>query len=317
MKTVLVEPLTISGDLLDELSKELQEKDNSFTAFDSKPSSVEEWLERVGDADQVILANTKMPIEVIDQAPNLKYINIAFTGTDHVPVKEAKDKGILVSNAAGYSDEGVAELVIGLTIDLLRTISDTDKAIRKGGKAADFLGKEIAGRTVGIIGTGKIGSRVAEIFKAMGAKLIGYNRSESEELKSLGLEYKSLEDVLKESDIITVHLPQNEETKDFIRGEHYELMKDSAILINCARGPIVNTEALAKALKDGKIAGAGIDVFDTEPPLEEKHPLFDTPNTVLTPHVAYFTEEAMEKRAHIVFENALDFLHGREVKTLV
>lgn len=317
MKTVLVEPLTISGDLLDELSKELQEKDNSFTAFDSKPSSVEEWLERVGDADQVILANTKMPIEVIDQAPNLKYINIAFTGTDHVPVKEAKDKGILVSNAAGYSDEGVAELVIGLTIDLLRTISDTDKAIRKGGKAADFLGKEIAGRTVGIIGTGKIGSRVAEIFKAMGAKLIGYNRSESEELKSLGLEYKSLEDVLKESDIITVHLPQNEETKDFIRGEHYELMKDSAILINCARGPIVNTEALAKALKDGKIAGAGIDVFDTEPPLEEKHPLFDTPNTVLTPHVAYFTEEAMEKRAHIVFENALDFLHGRGVKTLV
>ncbi len=317
MKTVLVEPLTISGDLLDELSKELQEKDNSFTAFDSKPSSVEEWLERVGDADQVILANTKMPIEVIDQAPNLKYINIAFTGTDHVPVKEAKDKGILVSNAAGYSDEGVAELVIGLTIDLLRTISDADKAIRKGGKAADFLGKEIAGRTVGIIGTGKIGSRVAEIFKAMGAKLIGYNRSESEELKSLGLEYKSLEDVLKESDIITVHLPQNEETKDFIRGEHYELMKDSAILINCARGPIVNTEALAKALKDGKIAGAGIDVFDTEPPLEEKHPLFDTPNTVLTPHVAYFTEEAMEKRAHIVFENALDFLHGREVKTLV
>lgn len=317
MKTVLVEPLTITSDLLDELAQDLQGGDNSFTSYDSKPTSVEEWVSRVGDADQVILANTKMPIEVIEQAPNLKYINIAFTGVDHVPVQAAKDKGILVSNAAGYSDEGVAELVIGLTIDLLRTISEADKGIRKGGKAADYLGKEIAGRTVGIIGTGKIGIRVAEIFKAMGANLFGYNRSESQELKDLGLVFKSLDEVLKESDIITVHLPQNEETKDFITDEHYDLMKDSAILINCARGPIVNTQALAKALNEGKIAGAGIDVFDTEPPLEENHPLFDTPNTVLTPHVAYFTEEAMEKRAHIVFENAVDFLNGKDIKTLV
>mgnify|MGYP001377238497 CR=1 FL=1 len=317
MKTVLVEPLTITSDLLDELAQDLQGGDNSFTSYDSKPTSVEEWVSRVGDADQVILANTKMPIEVIEQAPNLKYINIAFTGVDHVPVQAAKDKGILVSNAAGYSDEGVAELVIGLTIDLLRTISEADKGIRKGGKAADYLGKEIAGRTVGIIGTGKIGTRVAEIFKAMGANLFGYNRSESQELKDLGLVFKSLDEVLKESDIITVHLPQNEETKDFITDEHYDLMKDSAILINCARGPIVNTQALAKALNEGKIAGAGIDVFDTEPPLEENHPLFDTPNTVLTPHVAYFTEEAMEKRAHIVFENAVDFLNGKDIKTLV
>lgn len=317
MKTVLVEPLTITSDLLDELAQDLQGGDNSFTSYDSKPTSVEEWVSRVGDADQVILANTKMPIEVIEQAPNLKYINIAFTGVDHVPVQAAKDKGILVSNAAGYSDEGVAELVIGLTIDLLRTISEADKGIRKGGKAADYLGKEIAGRTVGIIGTGKIGTRVAEIFKAMGANLFAYNRSESQELKDLGLVFKSLDEVLKESDIITVHLPQNEETKDFITDEHYDLMKDSAILINCARGPIVNTQALAKALNEGKIAGAGIDVFDTEPPLEENHPLFDTPNTVLTPHVAYFTEEAMEKRAHIVFENAVDFLNGKDIKTLV
>lgn len=314
MKTVLAEPLTISKETLQAFEKALGQGENEFFSYDTKPASEEEWEKRMEGAEQVIIANTKLPEEAVRKAKALKYINVAFTGVDHVPMDVCKELGIEVSNAAGYSDEGVAEEVIGLAIALLRHMKAADQGIRQGGRAAEFLGAEIAGRTVGIIGTGKIGTRVAQLFKAMGANLIGYNRSEHQEVIQLGLEYKSLEEVMKESDIITVHLPQNDHTRDFLTKKEFDLMKPTAILINCARGPIVNSKDLAEALKAGKLAGAGVDVFNQEPPLSEE-PLLEAPNTILMPHVAYFTQEAMEKRAKIVLENAVDYLEGRPVKT--
>lgn len=317
MKTVLVEPLTISDEELERLSKGLKEAGNEFVAFDTKPESKEEWLERTKDADQIMLANTKMPEEVITENENLKYINIAFTGTDHVPVDLAKSKDIIVSNAAGYSDQGVAELVIGLTINLLRDIKKADWGTRNGMKTADFLGTEIHGKKVGIIGTGKIGLRTAELFKAFGADLYGYNRSESQEAKDLGIKFVSLDELLEVSDIVTIHLPLNDSTRDTIGEAEFKKMKESAILINCARGPIVNTKALVNALKNKEIAGAGIDVFDTEPPFSGDEPILKEDLALLTPHIAFFTKESMEKRAEIVFANARDFLQGREIKTRV
>ncbi len=317
MRTVLVEPLTISQDILDAFREALGQDGHSFTAYETKPASTREWLDRVGDADQVILANTPMPEEVVESAKNLKYINVAFTGLDHIPLEACKAKGIQVSNAAGYSDEGVAELVVGMTISLLRQIKEADRAIRRGGKAADFLGGEVAGRTVGIIGTGKIGTRVAQVFQALGARLVGYNRSVHQDLVDMGMDYLSLEDLLRQSDIVTVHLPQNEETRNTITAKELALMKETAILINCARGPIVNSRDLARALGEGKIAGAGVDVFDREPPLDESEPLLTAPHVLLTPHVAYFTQEAMAKRADIVLKNAQDFLEGRPVQSRV
>lgn len=317
MRTVLVEPLTISQDILDSFREALGQDGHFFTAYETKPASTQEWLDRVGDADQVILANTPMPEEVVESAKNLKYINVAFTGLDHIPLAACKARGIQVSNAAGYSDEGVAELVVGMTISLLRQIKEADRAIRRGGKAADFLGGEVAGRTVGIIGTGKIGTRVAQVFQALGARLVGYNRSVHQDLVDMGMDYLSLEDLLRQADIVTVHLPQNEETRDTITARELAFMKETAILINCARGPIVNSRDLARALGEGKIAGAGVDVFDREPPLDESEPLLTAPNVVLTPHVAYFTQEAMAKRAEIVLKNAQDFLEGRPVQSRV
>lgn len=317
MRTVLVEPLTISQDILDVFREALGQDGHSFTAYETKPASTQEWLDRVGDADQVILANTPMPEEVVESAKNLKYINVAFTGLDHIPLAACKAKGIQVSNAAGYSDEGVAELVVGMTISLLRQIKEADRAIRRAGKAADFLGGEVAGRTVGIIGTGKIGTRVAQVFQALGARLVGYNRSVHRDLDDMGMDYLSLEDLLRQADIVTVHLPQNEETRDTITAKELALMKETAILINCARGPIVNSKDLARALAEGKIAGAGVDVFDREPPLDESEPLLTAPHVLLTPHVAYFTQEAMAKRADIVLKNAQDFLGGRPVQSRV
>lgn len=317
MRTVLVEPLTIDQNILDAFREALGQDGNSFTAYETKPASTQEWLDRVGDADQVILANTPMPEEVVESAKNLKYINVAFTGLDHIPLAACKAKGIQVSNAAGYSDEGVAELVVGMTISLLRQIKEADRAIRRGGKAADFLGGEVAGRTVGIIGTGKIGTRVAQVFQALGARLVGYNRSVHQDLVDMGMDYLSLVDLLRQSDIVTVHLPQNEETRNTITAKDLALMKETAILINCARGPIVNSKDLAHALTEGKIAGAGVDVFDREPPLDESEPLLTAPHVLLTPHVAYFTQEAMAKRAEIVLKNAQDFLEGRPVQSRV
>lgn len=317
MRTVLVEPLTINRDILERFRDTLGQDGHSFTAYETKPASTQEWLGRVGDADQVILANTPMPEEVVESAKNLKYINVAFTGLDHIPLAACKARGIQVSNAAGYSDEGVAELVVGMTISLLRQIKEADRAIRRGGKAADFLGGEVAGRTVGIIGTGKIGTRVAQVFQALGARLVGYNRSVHQDLVDMGMDYLSLEDLLRQSDIVTVHLPQNEETRDTITDKELALMKETAILINCARGPIVNSKDLSRALAEGKIAGAGVDVFDREPPLDESEPLLTAPHVLLTPHVAYFTQEAMAKRADIVLKNAQDFLEGRPVQSRV
>ena len=304
MKTVLMEPLNISKELLDILSAPLRDGNNTFTAYDTKPATPEEWIARLGDADQLILANTPMPEAVLDAAPNLKYINIAFTGTDHVPVVQAEAKGIQVINAAGYSDEGVAELVLGMTISLLRRLGEADIALRHGGRAADFLGNEIAGRTVGIIGTGRIGKRVAQLFAALGANLIGINRSEHDDVKALGLQYVPLDELLRRADIITVHLPSTPETKDFLAAREFAQMKPSAILINCARGPIVNSADLVKALSDGLLAGAAVDVFNQEPPLTDAEPLLHAPNTLLTPHIGYFTREAMIKRAKIVFAHA-------------
>lgn len=317
MKTVLVEPLTISKDALENYGKKLKTSGNDFIAYDTKPETAEEWLERTKDADQIILANTKMPVEVIEKNENLKYINIAFTGTDHVPVDLAKSKGIIVSNAAGYSDQAVAELAIGMTINLLRDIKKADWGTRNKMQTSDFLGQEIAGKKVGIVGVGNIGLRTAELFKAFGADLYGYNRSQSQEALDLGVKFLDLDELLKISDIVTVHLPLNDSTRDTLGAEELAKMKESAILINCARGPIVNTKALVNALKNKKLAGAGIDVFDTEPPFTAGEEILDQDLALLTPHIGFFTRESMDKRAKIVFENAEDFLNGREIKTRI
>lgn len=316
MKIVLAEPLTISKAELDRLSEPLVQAGHEFVSFDGKPSSAEDWVSRCEGAEVVILANTPMPEEALDRLPSLRYLDVAFTGTDHVPVAAAKERGILVSNAAGYSDQAVAELVIGMSIELLRELKRADAEIRNGGKTADFLGSQISGRRVGIIGTGKIGYRTAKLFKAFGAEVVAYSRTERPKVVAAGVSYVSLDELLETSDIISLHLPLNDSTRRFLRAEHFAKLKPDAILINCARGPVIDNKALAKALKAGALGGAGIDVYDQEPPFEH-NPYFSCPNVILTPHIAYHTKEAMALRAKIVFENALDYVEGREVKTLV
>ncbi|MEY8291734.1 2-hydroxyacid dehydrogenase [Carnobacteriaceae bacterium 52-44] len=306
----LLEPLSVPDSLIKELSAPIKEAGHEFVYYDEKTTDVEELAERSADADIVIIANNPYPKEAFQNAENLKLINVAFTGVDHVDQEAAKDQGIQIANAAGYSNTAVAELVIGLTIDVLRKISFGNQSVRQGEDVTTFQGNEIKGKTVGIIGTGSIGLEAARLFKAFGANLIGYNRSEKEEAKELGLEFVSLDDLLKQSDIVSVHLPLNDETENTLSKEKLALMKPEAILINAARGPIIDNDALAELLNNEKIAGAGIDVFDMEPPIPEDYPLLSAKNAVLTPHIAFLTDESMVTRAHIAFDNVEKYLEG-------
>jgi D-3-phosphoglycerate dehydrogenase len=185
----------------------------------------------------------------------------------------------MICNAAGYSNETVAELIIGMAVDALRKVASADKIIRSGGTSAGIGGREICGRTVGIIGLGKIGMRTAELFQAFGAKVIAYNRSHNPKATDLGIEYKSLEEVLSESDIISLNLPLNASTRGFISADKIAMMKKDAVFINCARGPIVDNAALAKALNEDRLAFACVDVFDMEPPIPTHDPLLHAKNT--------------------------------------
>lgn len=306
----LLEPLGVPTSLIEELAAPLKEAGHEFVYYEEKTTDVAELSERSADADIVIIANNPYPKEAFEEATNLKLINVAFTGVDHVDQAAAKDQKIQIANAAGYSNTAVAELVIGLTIDVLRKISFGNDSVRQGEAVQLYQGNEIKGKTVGIIGTGSIGLETAKLFKAFGANLIGYNRTEKEEAKALGLDYVSLDELLKTSDIVSVHLPLNDETKNTLSREKLELMKPESVVINAARGPIIDNEALADLLNNGKIAGAGIDVFDMEPPIPEDYPLLSAKNAVLTPHVAYLTDESMVIRANIAFDNVEKFLEG-------
>ncbi|HHT24581.1 MAG TPA: hydroxyacid dehydrogenase [Clostridiaceae bacterium] len=313
MKITLIEPLAISEDLLFHYKEKMEKAGHEFVYYTDKAKTEEEFLERSKDAEILMIANTPLPDSVIAQAENLKLINVAFTGFDHVNVKFAAEKGIKVCNAAGYSNTSVAELVIGMVINIYRMLNESDRATREEKTPADFYtGMEIKDKTVGIIGTGKIGLETARLFQAFGAKVIAASRTEKQDAIDMGIRYVSIENLMKESDIVSLHLAMNEHTRGFINKDLLQLMKEDAIFINCARGPIVDNQALADLLNAGKIAFAGIDVFDMEPPIPSDYPLIQAKNVLLTPHIAFLTKEAMVRRAAIAFDNSLSFACGEE-----
>ena len=182
-------------------------------------------------------------------------------------------------------------------------------AAGKGERAGvDKVWCEIAGKKVGIIGCGRIGIRTAELFQVFGAQVSGYSRTVKPELSEKGIRQVPLETLLAESDIVSLHIPLTPETRGFLDRSRIGMMKKGAVLINCARGPVADAQALADALNEGNLAGAGVDVFDTEPPIPADHPLLHAKNAVLTPHLGFLTEESMQRRAVMVFDNVLAWL---------
>lgn len=312
MKIVILESLGISEETFKRISEPLASQGHELLTYDDGKTDDETLKERIKDADILVLANTPLSGEVIDEAEKLKYISVAFTGYDHIDLEKCKEKGIHVSNAAGYSTHSVAELTFGLITSLLRSIVPLDSVTRVGGTKDGYRQNDLHGKTLGVLGTGDIGGTVAKLGLAYGCRVLAYNRSEKQELIDQGVEYKSLDEVLGMSDIVTLHLPLMNETKHLIDKEKLALMKESALLINTAVGPIVDNDALAEALHHGGLAGAGLDRVDMEPPVPTDYPLLDAPNTVLVPHVGYATEEAMVRRAEITFSNILQWKKGAQ-----
>jgi len=311
-RIVVIEPLGISSEELDKIIKKYI--DEEITYYDTKTDDKIEIIKRIGNHEIVVLAQTKVDAEIIDACKNIKFINIAFTGVDHVDVKYCQQKGINVSNCSGYSTVAVSELVFGLIINLARNINACDKATKESKDKTGLVGFELAGKTIGIIGCGKIGSYVCKLALAFGMNVLIYsNHNPNIE----NTKFVSLEELLKESDIVSLHVPANESTKHLIGEKELVMMKPTSLLINTARGAVVDNEALTKALNDGKIAGAGIDVFDYEPALKQDYCLLHAKNCLLTPHVGFASKQAFIKRAHIVGSNLKSYFSNNQENKIV
>ena len=314
MKIAIMEALGISAEELAARKKPFEELGHTFVDY-ARTTDVNVLKEEVADIDAMILANMPMPAEVIEAAPQLKYIDIAFTGVDHVGISAAREKGIRVSNASGYSNEAVAELALSMALSLARNVRQVEDRCREGKNKDGLVGFELKGKTVGIVGLGKIGSRSAELFHALGCSILAHSAHVHDDAPDY-VTQTSLDELLQTSDVVVLHCPLNDSTKGLINKDKLALMKKTAMLINVARGPVVVTADLAEALKNGTIACAGIDVFDTEPPLSLDEPLLHAPNTLVTPHVAFATKESMSLRAEIVFDNLKGFLDG-DIKNVI
>lgn len=307
MKLVILEPLGISKDKLLNMAQNALGNEVEVIYYDTRVEDTKTLVERSKEADVVILSNLPYKREVIENCSNLKMICVAFTGVDHVDMTYCREKDIMVCNCAGYSTVAVADLVFGMVISLYRNIIPCDKVTREGGTKNGLVGFELEGKKFGIVGAGAIGLRTAMIAKAFGCEVYAYSRTKKE---IEGIKFVDLDTLMSTCDIISLHVPLNDSTKGLINKEKLSLMKKSAILINTARGPVVESNALAEALNSGSIAGAGVDVFEIEPPIPVDHVLFGAKNLIVTPHVAFATAEAFEKRAVIVFDNIKKWLEG-------
>ena len=251
----------------------------------------------------------KIDSEIIDLGENLKVISTFSVGFDHIDINHAKKKKIRVGYTPKVLTDATADLAFALMIDLVRRVSEGDRIIRNGKwrqiyGANDYVGMDLQGKTLGILGMGRIGSTLAKRAKAFDMKIIYHNRShvsKSRE-KSLGVKYVSLNKLITQSDVISIHVPHTPETDQMFNNKIFKKMKNSSFLINTARGKIVNEKDLSIALKKGIIAGAGIDVFESEP-IGKNHPFTKIPNIVLAPHIGSSSKETREMMARITVKN--------------
>lgn len=308
MKVVLLESLAVGQEVLDGYAEKIRRMGHEFTAYE-RTEDTGKLIEEAKDADVLMVANMPLRGEVIRACSHLKYIDVAFTGVDHVDLDAAKEMGVAVSNASGYSNDSVAELTLCMALTLLRNVREVEQACRNGGTKDGLVGSELRGKTVGIIGTGAIGTRSGELCRAFGCRTIAYNgfshKKDTEEMT-----YLPLREMLAQSDVVLLHCPVSEQSRHIINEETLSYMKKTAILVNVARGPVVDSDALARALNEERIAGAGIDVLEQEPPIPADHPLLHAKHVLVTPHVAFATKESMEKRAAIVFDNLTQWFGG-------
>ena len=276
----------------------------------------EDIVSRIGNAEIVITNKTPITEETMEQCPSIRYIGVLATGYNVVDVEAAKKRGIPVTNIPSYGTETVAQFTMGLLLEICHHIGHHDQAVHEGRWSAcedfcfwDYPMIELAGKTLGLIGYGRIGQAVGRIAQAFGMKLLVYTRTVKKELETEHCRFVSLEELLKEADVISLHCPLQPETEQLIRRETIEQMKDGVILLNSSRGPLIHEADLAEALRSGKVAAAAMDVVSAEP-IKEDNPLLTAPNCIITPHIAWAAKEARTRLMNVAVENVRSFLNG-------
>lgn len=302
MKIVFLDSQTVSnGDIsLDELMTF-----GDFTIYDRTPKN--EVASRVGDAEVVICNKSAFTREVFEKCPNLKYIGLTATGFNNVDLDAANDHGVIVTNVPEYSTNAVAQHVFALMLHhfskiayYAQTVADGDWIRSPIFSYFDNPVYEIANLTLGIIGFGSIGKKVCEVANAFGMNVLVHTRTIPD--GNFNAEFVSLDELLGRADVVTIHCPLNEQTKELINLENLKKMKKSALLINTARGPVINESDLAFALNNDIIAAAGLDVVAVEPMLET-NPLINAKNCFITPHIAWAPRQTRERLVKIVAQN--------------
>ena len=303
MKIIILDGATINpGDL----SWSSLEKMGELQVYDR--TSKDRVIERIGKSEAIFTSKNKITGSVMDACPNLKFIGVLATGYDNIEIDAAAERHIAVCNVPGYSTEPVAQHTFALILEITNNVGLHNAAVEEGQwcEAPDFCMvkrpiRQLCGKSLGIIGYGHIGSRVGEIAKAFGMTVNIYSRDPEAAIQS---------------DILTLHCPATAENAGFINKAFIEKMKDGAILINTARGALINEEDLAEALRSGKLAAAAVDVVNGEPPARA-NPLLHAPNLYITPHIAWATKEARALICSTSAENLSGFLRGERLNRIV
>lgn len=318
MNIVVLDGHTLNpGDLSwDELGKL-----GSVTVYERTPAGLIQ--ERIGNAEMVLTNKTPLTREVLEAAENLRYVGVLATGYNVVDIEAAAARGITVTNVPAYGTESVAQFVFALLLELCHQIGRHGDSVRSGdwAKAVDFSYTltpqiELWGKTMGIVGYGRIGRQVARLAEAFGMRVLVSGRpGKADGVKDSGVRRVPLEQLLAESDVVSLHCPLTAETEELIDRERLALMKPSAFLINTARGGLLQEQDVADALNEGRLAGAALDVLAAEPPAAD-HPLVHAPRCIITPHMAWAAVEARERLMSIPAGNVAAFLEGRPVNTV-
>lgn len=285
--------------------------------YDDTPQ--EQIAQTIADAEIVFVNKGKITREILDACPNIKFISVIATGFNKIDLVAAKERGILVSNVPSYGSKAIGQHAIALLLEITNRIAHHDKEVRKLRKSSDtdwcfwdYPVYELEYKTMGIIGLGRIGQTVAKAGLAMGMSVIAYDSYENEQMKELGIRYVSLNELLTLSDVISLHCPLTEENSDMINAETIAKMKDGVILLNNSRGGLVDEQALADALKSGKVYAAGLDALKSEP-INAENPLLSAPNCFITPHISWAALDCRRRLIKLAVENVKAFLDGKPI----
>ncbi|MYC65215.1 MAG: hydroxyacid dehydrogenase [Acidobacteriia bacterium] len=284
----------------------------SVTHHDSLPASTEVLLERIADAEAVLNIRSSIAFgeEVFAARPKLRVLSLWGTGTDHVDLSAAREHGVIVTNTPGVSAVAMAEHALALMLAVARDIPRIDARTRKGAWPRGFV-TQLHGKTLGVVGLGAIGLQTARIARGIGMRVIAWTRTPGDKpLAELGIELVDLDDLYRQSDVVSLHVRLTRETTGMVGQRELAAMKPTAILVNTARGAVVDEAALLEALRNETIRGAGLDVFEQEP-LPENHPLAELPNVVVTPHSGGVTAEALETGLRLAVDNVFAAFRGK------